>query len=86
MRKRYVLSYDLEEPKQRYKELYEKMNSWGAIRLQKSQWLVYFQGMTAEKIKNYLLSSKLIDIDDRLLVICLDDSDWACFNPITYFD
>ena len=46
-----------------------------------SQYVVNQINTTAQDLLD-LLRTYVIDADDRLLVVCLDNSDWADFNPM----
>ena len=74
---RYAISYQLNTPGKKYKRLYNTLESMGARRVFKSQWVVKRNSSSATEIKNEL--RQCIDGNDNLLVVCLD-YDWADFN------
>lgn len=76
---RYAINYQLNTPGKKYKKLHSKLQSMGAQRTSiKSQWVIERSNSSAKKIKETL--RKRIDKNDCLLVICLDDLDWAEVN------
>ena len=77
---RYVISCDLQRPRQSYDQLYAALRKFGAQPLLASQWIVRRDGTTAATIKNIIRGC--VDADDRLLVTCLDSNDWARWNTM----
>ena len=77
---RYVISYDLQRPRQSYDQLYAALLKFGAQPLLASQWIVRRDGTTAATIKNIIRGC--VDADDRLLVTYLDSTDWARWNTM----
>lgn len=82
---RYTISYDLNSPGKDYQALYDALTRVGAKRILYSEWVVRWDGTTAESIRTYVWS--YMDANDRLMVTCLDSTDWAginlMFNPNT---
>ena len=77
---RYVISYDLVTPGQNYEPLWEALGRFGARRLLQSQWIVRWNGTTAATIRDIIRA--YIDVNDRLLVTCLDGTEWASRNAM----
>ena len=75
---RYVISYDLVVPGRNYNTLITALESWGAQRILMSQWVVRWNGTSAQSIFNLVRAN--MDANDRLLVTCLDSSDWWSIN------
>ena len=82
---RYVISYDLLTPGQNYEPLWEALRGLGAQRLLQSQWIVRRINTNAAGLRDFV--GQYIDANDRLLVTCLDSTDWASLrvmvNPNT---
>ena len=74
----HVVDYDLMTPGQNHKQLRNGLRSMGAKRTMRSQWVVN-SDLTAKQLRDSL-QEKFLDENDRLLVVCLDDGDWASFN------
>ena len=72
---RYVISYDLLTPGQNYEPLWEALRGLGAQRLLQSQWIVRRINTNAAGLRDFV--GQYIDANDRLLVTCLDSTDWA---------
>jgi hypothetical protein len=77
---RYEISYDLNKPETAfdYKRLYKELNELGAKKILYSQWVVHRTGTSAANLRDYLW--KFMDGNDRLMVVCLNSSDWAGMN------
>jgi CRISPR associated protein Cas2 len=76
---RYVISYDLVKRKD-YPELWAALQRWGARRVLLSQWAVRWNDTSAAAIREAV--RLYIDSDDRVLVMCVDNGDWASFNAL----
>lgn len=78
----YMVSYDLNHPETRgdYGELIAQLEVMGFQRLLYSQWVVRWTpaNSSAAVIRDIL--RPYIDPNDRLLVTCLDNADWAGLN------
>ena len=72
---RYLISYDLNRPRQNYDELYTALTNLGAIRVLKSQWTVDHGDTSCEQLFNHLWG--FMDSTDDLLVCALAD---VCAN------
>ena len=78
---RYIISYDLVAPDRDYQPLWDELARLGATRVLQSQWVVRHGETTASGLRDHF--NKFIDSNDRLLVTCLDSSEWAFFNAMT---
>ena len=78
---RYIISYDLVAPGRNYQPLWDELARIGAQRGLQSQWAVRRVETTASGLRDHF--KKFIDSNDRLLVTCLDSSDWASLNAMT---
>ena len=78
---RYVLSYDLISPGQNYQRLWDELASFGAKRVLQSQWVFSRVHTTAAGLRDPF--RQFVDSNNRLLVTCLDSSDWAGWNLLT---
>ena len=78
---RYIISYDLVAPGRNYQPLWDELARIGAQRVLQSQWVVRRVETTASGLRVHF--KKFIDSNDRLLVTCLDSSDWASLNAMT---
>ena len=76
---RYLISYDLNKQKD-YKSLTDALVSWGAKKVLYSQWCVRLNNSSAAAIRDALW--KVMDSDDRLLVVEIDGTGWAGMNLI----
>ena len=79
--RRYVISYDLNTPGKDYKTLIQVLERLGAKRVLYSQWAVRWNNTTAAAIRDYV--RQCIDAGDRVLVMCVDNADWASWNAMT---
>ena len=75
---RYVISYDLLKPGQQYEKLWAELERLKAKRVLESQWVMRLSNTSAAKLRNHF--KKFVDENDRLLVVGIDDSDWAGWN------
>jgi hypothetical protein len=73
-----MVSYDLNSPGKNYQALWDALGGIGATRVLLSQWITRRSGTTAVGIRDYL--RPFIDSNDRIMVNCLDSSDWAGWN------
>jgi hypothetical protein len=80
---RYKISYDLITPGKNYQALYDALAAISAQRTMLSEWVTKRHNTTAAGLRDYLW--RYMDGNDRLMVVCLDNSDWAgmnlMFNP-----
>lgn len=72
---RYLISYDLLKPGQQYEKLWAELDRLKAKRVLESQWVMRLSNTSAAKLRNHF--KKFIDENDRLLIVCIDNSDWA---------
>ena len=76
---RYVISYDLNKPGKDYQKLTDALKSLGAERILLSEWVTTKRtGTNAAKLRDWLWT--FMDGSDRLMVVCLDSSEWAGMN------
>ena len=78
---RYIISYDLVAPGRDYQTLWDELARMGAHRVLHSQWAVRLTETSAPRLRDHF--QQFIDSNDRLLVTCLDSSDWAAFKAMT---
>lgn len=75
--KHFIISYDLRKARN-YQPVWSALESWGAVRLLESLWVVSLNSGTAQ-IRDALQS--LVDNDDGVAVIELKPgSDWSTLN------
>ena len=73
----FIISYDLRKQRN-YQPLWDKLNSWGAVRLLESLWVVSMNS-TAAAIRDALKS--VVDDDDGIAVLEFTARTmWACFK------
>lgn len=79
---RYVLSYDLNNNPTRtdYESLWKRLRELGFERILYSQWITRWNNTTAENIVRTFMPH--IDSNDRLMVMCMDSSDWSAYRPM----
>ena len=77
---RYVISYDLNQPGQDYSRLINELQRYGAKKVLMSQWGLRRRGTTAAALRDHFW--QFMDRNDRLLVICTDNNNWAGMNLI----
>ena len=77
---RYLISYDLDKPGQKYDSVIAALESVGAQRVLFSQWVVRWPNTDAVTIRTWLWG--FMDRNDRLLIVCLDSTDWAGMNTM----
>ena len=70
-----MISYDLTQPGQNYVQLGAALEGAGAQRVLASQWIGRWNGTTAASLRDHFRQH--MDASDRVLVTCLDRSDWA---------
>jgi hypothetical protein len=76
---RYLIGYDLNAPGKNYDLLYRALAQLGASRVLLSEWVTSPRFNTsAGKMRDWLWA--FMDGNDRLMVTCLDSSDWAGMN------
>lgn len=75
---RYLISYDLVDPVRDYPKLSTALLRLGGEHVLISQWLVTSPGTSAVELRDRL--ARCIDRQDRLLVTCIDELDWAGQN------
>lgn len=82
---KYAISYDLNKPGKDYDALYKALAGLNAHRILYSEWITKRHNTSAAGLRDYLW--QFMDGNDRLMVTCLDSSDWAgmnlMFNPNT---
>lgn len=78
---RYLISYDLNAPNRDYQTLWNALGRMEAQRVLLSQWIVRRVGTTSADLRDRLWT--FMDSNDRLLVVSLDNSDWAGRNLMT---
>ena len=74
----YAISYDLVAPGRDYQRLYNELSRLGGERILLSQWVVNLADTSARSLLTHL--RQYVDTNDRLMVTCLDSSDWAGVN------
>ena len=75
---RYLISYDLNKPGKNYDALINEITAMGGTRVLLSQWVVRRNGTSAAGLRDHFWT--FMDANDRLLVVSIDDSDWAGNN------
>jgi len=85
MRKKlyYIIAYDLDRAAEEYKNLHEKLESWGAQRIQDSVWIAHREVEDSSEIVRELYAEGLMRRSDRLLVALLDDDDRFGWNLLS---
>lgn len=73
----YVVSYDLNQPRQKYERLWPALVALRGRHVLSSTWTVEATG-PASALRDYL--RQFIDVNDRVLVIERDSTDWAEWN------
>lgn len=68
----YWIGYDLDKPGQDYKDLIKELETLGAVRILKSDWLLGHIQTTPTLLRDYL--RKFIDKNDRVMVSELKNS------------
>lgn len=79
----YILAYDLDRAVEEYENLYEKLESWGANRIQDSVWIAHREAEDSSEIVRELYAEGLMRKSDRLLVALLDDDDRLGWNLLS---
>lgn len=78
---KYMICYDLQKPIQDYPALYKVLlENFNAKRVLESQWVFRRINTNAAGLRDYF--KKFLDGDDRLLIVSLDNSEWAGWNLI----
>jgi len=72
---RYLISYDLIVPGKNYQPLWNALAELGAKKVLLSQYIVRRNNTSAVGLRDHLV--QFVDANDRLLVVCLDSTDWA---------
>lgn len=72
---KYLISYDLSLPRREYELLYDTLEEMGAKRVLQSQWCVRKSNTTAKKLRAHF--KKVIDSNDRLLIVPISGTGWA---------
>ena len=72
---RYLISYDLNKEGQDYASLTDELKKFGAKRVLYSQWVLRHNDTTCAALRDHFW--KLMDSNDRLLVMELDGTGWA---------
>ena len=75
---RYTISYDLNAPGKNYQALYDALAGLDAHRILLSEWVTKRYDTNAPRLRDYLW--QFMDTNDRLMVTCLDSTDWAGRN------
>ena len=74
----YSISYDLRSPGRDYKTLTDELARLGAKRILQSHWVARRNNTTAAGLRDHF--QKLIDSNDRLMVIEIGSNSWASVN------
>ncbi len=77
----YSISYDLNSPGQKHRDLANYLSSQGGIRIMETHWLFPSQ-KSANDIKIELQTRRLIDFNDVLLIIEVKSSNAARVNVL----
>ena len=75
---RYVVTYDLNRPTHSYAALWKALDGLNAVPVLRSQWAVSSAVMTAAEVRDHL--RQFLEGTDALLVMSLDDGEWAGTN------
>ncbi|HEY3160346.1 MAG TPA: hypothetical protein VGJ78_15380 [Vicinamibacterales bacterium] len=75
---KYKISYDLLKPGKDYQKLYDALASLNARRTMLSEWAAKRTNTSASGLRDYLW--QFMDGNDRLMVVCLDSTEWAGMN------
>lgn len=74
----HIVNYDLNAPGQNYKNLIEELQRVGAIRYQKSAWLID-NSQSAAQLRDAIMT--YLDENDNVFVAEIaPDADWAAYN------
>ena len=77
-----MVCYDLQRPIQDYQALYKVLlENFNAKPVLESQWVFRRINTNAAGLRDYFI--KFLDSNDRLLIVSLDNSEWAGWNLIT---
>ena len=78
---RYVISYDLtREPYSSYQDLWDELGRFGARRVLLSQWGLRHGNTSVKALREHF--DRFLDDDDRILVVCIDNSSYSARNLI----
>lgn len=73
-----MVSYDLVTPGRDYADLYDALKAYGTwARPVESVWLIETDDTTGD-VRDELLQH--VDANDKLIVLLVDDSEWATYN------
>ncbi len=75
---RYLISYDLNKPGKNYDARINAITAMGGTRVLLSQWVVRRNDTSASGLRDHFWT--FMDANDRLLVVSIDNSDWAGTN------
>jgi len=75
---RYVITYDLNRPSHSYAALWKALDGLEAVPVLRSQWAINSANMTAADLRDHL--RQFIEAGDALLVMSLNDAEWAGIN------
>ena len=79
---KYMICYDLQKPIQNYPTLYKVLSeNFNAKRVLESQWVFRRINTNAAGLRDYF--KNFLDSDDRILIVSLENSEWAGWNLIT---
>jgi hypothetical protein len=77
---RYLISYELNTPGRDYLTLWNALAGLNAKRVLYSQYVLRRYDTTAARLRDQLWT--FMDAGDTLLIVCLDNTDWAEMNPM----
>ena len=78
---KYMICYDLQKPIQNYPTLYKVLSeNFNAKRVLESQWVFRRINTNAAGLRDYF--KNFLDSDDRILIVSLENSEWAGWNLI----
>ncbi len=75
----FLISYDLDNPGQKYAAVHAMLKSWGARRVLESTWMVKATNSTCVAMRDALKGGP-VDANDRVVVVRVDD--WASFRAM----
>lgn len=74
----FLITYDLNQPGQNYKKLFEAIESYGTHwHFMQNAWVIRSSN-SASQVRDYL--KQFIDANDKLFVTRLSETAWAGFN------
>lgn len=75
---KYLISYDLSNPGKDYSSLYKALSDIEATKVLMSQWIANLDNTNAVFIRDKIW--QFMDLKDRLLIVSLENNDWAARN------